>query len=136
MPAPETTKTIPACLTGTFAQSLAAMNDGQVLVDLDDALREATRAALDATQKAKITLDLVIVPAGVGIGDTPLIRIEDKIKVSLPKKPREKKSLFFADENFNPTRRNPNQDNLKLETIDGGKISKADILPTAATAAQ
>jgi hypothetical protein len=35
------------------------MNGGNVLNDLDDALREATKAALDAGGKSKVTLELV-----------------------------------------------------------------------------
>jgi len=109
---------------GTFVKTIAAMNDNQVVNDLDDALRDATRAAIMSSQKSKIVLELTIIPNGTGAGDTPLVKITDKIKVSLPKPARVKEPVFFADDEFNPTRRNPNQEEMRLESIEGGLNSK------------
>lgn len=110
---------------GVFVSTLAAMNDGQVIRDLDDALRDATRAALDAASKSKITLELTITPSGIGTGDTPLIKITDKIKKQIPNPARDKEPVFFADEDFNPTRRNPNQEEMKLEVVQGNQPAPA-----------
>jgi hypothetical protein len=116
----------PAGTSGVFLNTIAAMNGGTVMNDLDDALREATKAALDAGAKSKVTLELVISPNGTGAGETPLLKVEDKIKVSVPKKPRQP-SVFFGDDEHNLTRRNPNQEEMKLTGLDGGKITKADL---------
>jgi hypothetical protein len=113
--------------SGVFLSTIAAMNGGNVLHDLDDALREATKAALDAGGKSKVTLELVITPNGTGAGETPLLKVEDKIKISVPKKPRQP-SVFFGDDEHNLTRRNPNQEEMKLTVADGGKISKGELI--------
>jgi hypothetical protein len=131
---PELTQKLPlanAALAGVFGTTIAVMNDGKVLEDLDDALREATKAALNATAKSKITLELTIIPNGTGVGDTPLIKIVDKIKTTLPKPSRDKEPVFFADDNFNPTRRNPHQDEMKLEVRDGGSTPALKETPRA-----
>jgi hypothetical protein len=120
------TPTPPPATSGVFLTTIAAMNGGTVMNDLDDALREATKAALDAGAKSKVTLELVISPNGTGAGETPLLKVEDKIKVSVPKKPRQP-SVFFGDDEHNLTRRNPNQEEMKLTGLDGGKITKADL---------
>lgn len=116
---PPNLKNTPPASAGVFVSTIAAMNDGQVIRDLDDAIREATKAALLASAKSKITLELTVVPNGIGVGDTPLIKITDKIKVSAPKPARDKAPVFFADDNGNPTRRNPNQDEMRLTAIEG-----------------
>ncbi|GEM_PF-3728967 len=120
--------------SGVFLATIAAMNSGTVMNDLDDALREATKHAQDAGAKAKLTLELTIIPNGLGAGDTPLLKVVDKIKVSLPKKPRQP-SVFFADEESNLTRRNPNQEDMRFASIDGGKITKSDIAQGVAKSA-
>lgn len=128
---PELTQKLPiasAALAGVFGSTLAAMNDGRVLADLDESLREVTKAALGAGAKAKLTLELTVMPNGTGVGDTPLIKIVDKIKTTCPKPARDKEPVFFADDSFNPTRRNPNQEEMKLTALDGGKaITREDV---------
>lgn len=113
-----------AALAGVFGSTLAAMNDGRVLADLDEALREVTRAALGAGAKASVTLQLTVMPNGNGVGDTPLIKVVDKITTKCPKPARDKEPVFFADDNFNPTRRNPNQEKIQFEELEGGKSDK------------
>lgn len=102
------------------------MNGGAVMTDLDDALREATKAALDTGAKAKVTLELIITPNGTGAGDTPLFKVEEDIKIKKPKRKRPA-SVYFADDDSNLTRRNPRQEEMKLTSIDGGAISKTDL---------
>lgn len=117
-------------LAGVFGTTLAAMNDGRVLSDLDEALREVTKAALGAGAKATVTLQLTVMPNGNGVGDTPLIKVVDKITTKCPKPARDKEPVFFADDNFNPTRRNPNQEKIQFTEIEGGqsdKITSADL---------
>ena len=115
-----------SALSGVFIQTVATMSGGKVCAKLEDALREATKAALEAGSKAKISVEFTITPNGLGAGDTPLFKLDAKVKRTLPEKP-EQSSVYFADDEFNLTRRNPRQEEMRLEAIDGGKITKADI---------
>lgn len=114
------TQNSPSAPSGVFVSTLSAMHSGKVLADLDDAMREVTRHVQSAQAKGKLTLTLSIVPNGTGAGETPLFKVEDSVKVTLPKKPRVGQT-FFADDDSNLTRRNPHQDEMKLVSLDGGK---------------
>jgi hypothetical protein len=111
-----------SALSGVFVNSIASMNNGEVVNDIDDALRQAVRASLASAKKSRVTIKLDIVPAGEGVGGTPLFKVVDDIEVKLPKKQRSKSPVFFADDDCNLTRRNPKQDEMKLEALDGGKV--------------
>jgi len=119
--------------SGVFVSTLAAMHAGKVLTDLDDALREVTRSVNDSQKKGKLTLELVIMPNGLGAGETPLFKLDEKVKVTLPKKPRPSQS-FFADEENNLTRRNPNQDEMKLSVVHNENSNSNDKAPNQKTA--
>jgi hypothetical protein len=129
-------------LSGVFVTSIATMNNGEVVNDIDDCLRQCVRAALQAGKKARVTIKLDIVPAGEGVGGTPLFKVVDEIDIKLPKKPRSKSPLFFADDDCNLTRRNPKQDELRLEAIEGGatsagsKLTREDLRTAGLTAAE
>src|SRR5262245_37275600 len=97
-------------LSGVFVNSIATMNNGEVVNDIDDALRQAVRAALTTAKAAKVKIELAVIPAGEGVGGTPLFRVEDDITLKLPKKKRSKAAVFFADDDCNLTRRNPRQE--------------------------
>lgn len=121
---PEKTNTSePKGVTGVFVSTIGAMHQGKVLVDLDDALREIVKSCTTSGAKGKLTLTIIVTPNGVGASETPLFRLDDEIKVSLPKNKR-KPSIFFSDENANLTRRDPNQDEMKLTSMDGGKAEQ------------
>jgi len=100
------------------------MHSGKVLADLDEAMREVTKHVNESQKKGKLTLTLTIVPNGTGVGETPLFKVEDSVKVTLPKKPRVGQT-FFADEENNLTRRNPHQGEIQLVSVDGGKATAA-----------
>lgn len=122
--------TIPSpAISGVFLNNLAAMNSGAVLNDLDDAMRSATKAAQGAGAKAKVSLEITVVPNGEGAGGTPLFKLDAKIKVGLPQTPRPP-SVFFADEDGNLTRRNPKQEEMKLTVSEGGGFTQS---PSATT---
>jgi hypothetical protein len=141
---PATATTAPAdttALSGVFIKSIATMNNGEVVNDIDDALRQCVRAAQAAGKKARVTIKLDIVPAGDGVGGTPLFKIVDEIDVKLPKKARTKSPLFFADDDCNLTRRNPKQEEMRLEAIEGGatregpRLTRDDLRTAGLTAA-
>ena len=122
---PTTAPLAAAALSGVFVNNIAAMNDGEVINDIDDALRQATNAAFLTKKAAKVKIVLTIEPAGEGVGGTPLYRVVDDITCTLPKKKRNKTSVFFADDDGNLTRRNPRQEEMQLQTITGGKSDSA-----------
>jgi hypothetical protein len=98
--------------------------------DLDDALREVTRHVATSQAKGKLVLELTITPNGTGVGEVPLFKVDDNVKVTLPKKKRLSQS-FFADEESNLTRRNPNQDEMKLTVVSDNPGAKAPALKAA-----
>jgi hypothetical protein len=133
---PEVTIINPPPVTpGVFLDTLRTMGGGRTLLKLEDALREATKAAREAGAKSKINIELIITPNGNGVGETPLFKVTGKVKRTLPEIP-DPASNYYADENDNLTRRNPHQDEMKLTALDGGKITKADLTqqPTGTTA--
>lgn len=114
------TSTPPNAPSGVFVSTLSAMHGGKVLEDLDDALRELTQGVNNAQKKGTITLELTVTPNGVGVGDTPLFKVKETIKVKKPVKPRQEQT-FFADADNNLTRRNPHQEDIRFTVRDGGK---------------
>lgn len=121
----------PVPLSGTFVSLISTMDHGQVAADIDDALRAATQAAEETGAKAKVTLELTIIPNGVGAGDTPLFKVEAKPKITLPQKARTPQN-FFKDDDGNLTRRNPRQEEMKLTAMEGG-AKKAEPAAPAVT---
>lgn len=119
----------PNAPSGVFVSTLSALHGGKVLDDLDDVLREVTIAANASQKKASIILELTVTPNGVGVGDAPLYKITEDIKKKVPKKGRQAQT-FFADENFNLTRRNPAQEEIRWSLVSGG-AKPADV-PQAA----
>lgn len=115
---------------GVFLTTVAQMGSGRTLEKLEDALREATRAAREAGAKSKVSLELTISPSGEGVGGTPLFKVTGKVKKTLPEKP-EPASNFFADEHDNLSRRNPKQEEMRLGVMEGGVVSKADLKQAA-----
>lgn len=107
--------------SGSFVSTLAALKNGQLITELDDALREVTQAVADTKLKGVVTLTIEIAPGGVGLGETPLYRITPDIGQKIPKKP-ESSQVFFTDEHFNLTRRSPNQtEDTRLTVVSDGK---------------
>jgi hypothetical protein len=126
---PEATESTPSVTPGVFLETIRTMSGGRTLLKLEDALREATKAARESGAKSKINLELIIAPNGTGVGDTPLFKLTGKVKRTLPEKP-EQASNFYADENDNLTRRNPTQEEMKLTALEGGagaKITKQEL---------
>lgn len=109
----------PATPSGVFTSVLGSMHRGQVVVDLDDAIRQVTQAVSETQKPGELTLKLKILPNGVGTGEVPLYKVEEDIKVKLPKVGR-KPSVFFADADHNLTRRNPKQEEIAFAELPGG----------------
>jgi hypothetical protein len=114
------TSTPPNQPSGGFVSIITTHKSGDTAAKIDDVIREVVKA-VNATQlKGSVTVKLGIVPNGVGVGDTPLFKIVPKISKSIPEKP-EQGQAYFADENNNLSQRNPNQGEMKLRIVHGGK---------------
>ena len=110
----------PTATSGVFINTISRMSGGRTLVKIEDALREATRAARLSAGKAKVTIELTVAPGGLGVGDEPLFKVSGKVKKTLPEVP-ETASNFFVDDDDNLTPRNPRQEEMRLTAIDGGR---------------
>lgn len=124
-----------AASSGVFVSTLAALSHGQSLVDLDDALRELTRQVQIKGAKGKLVYTIEVVPNGNGVGDIPLFRVVDDLKVSLPKTKRNGET-FFADDDNNLTRRHPGQAEMKLTLVPAVKPAAPGVAAAAQQAAQ
>lgn len=98
---------------GVAVSTIASMHNGKTSDDLDDSLREVVAGVVASKLKGKVTLTLIIEPAGSGVGETPLYSVDADIKVSVPKKRRQKQS-FFVDDHNNLTRREPGQTEMRM----------------------
>lgn len=113
---------------GAFANLLAGMKRGAVLNDLDDTLKEVVTAINLTNKPGAIILKLKIVPEGKSDSESPIYAITEDISVKKPRKSRGV-AKFFGDEDGNLMRNDPKQEELKFNSIEGGKKD-----PTEATA--
>jgi hypothetical protein len=105
-----------AAIDGAFLAMLQNHRRGGVLSDLAEAMREVTEAVQATGKGGVVILKMKIRPASKG----GALVVEDEVKTTLPKESGEG-SIFFADENHNLLREDPNQKTLPLRTVDGGK---------------
>lgn len=122
----ETDQVSPA-IDAAFTSLLTQHRGGQVLTDLSQAMRDAIEAAQLQNKPAGITLKMVFKPAANG---SNAIVVADKIKTTLPE-PKPVTSFFFSDANGNLHRNDPNQRELPLRTITGGKPVEVETLRRA-----
>lgn len=117
--------------SGVFASTLTALYGGSLLTKLDDAIRELTESVGANQAKGELVLKLTIAPAGQGVGDTPLYKVVDEVKVTLPRA-KSKGQTFFADEHGNLSRRSPNQAELGFRanpTLRSGGVGLEEARP-------
>lgn len=115
----EATRIIPAQVT------LNSLRDGQVMNELAQAIHDATKGVRDLNQAAKVTLTLDLMPIkGIDQGlREPPINVVAEVIVKLPKPPLPS-TLFYVDENGNPTRTpTARQPDLGLTIAKGGTAS-------------
>lgn len=107
--------------SGVFVSTIATLKNGSFVNELDDALRLVTEAVNECQKKGSITLQLTVMPNGVGLGGYPLFQVVPNITPKAPRK-AEKAQSFFADEEYNLTRRNPSQEDFKLSAVKDDEI--------------
>lgn len=96
-------------------QVLDDLNNGQTPTDLAEALQDAVAAVKKTGKVATISFQLKIRPGNRG--EVQKVEIEDCIKCNLPTSDRAK-SFFFVDSENQLSRRDPNQPELDLKTIE------------------
>lgn len=106
--------------TGVFVSTMSVIKNGQTLARLEDYMREVTKAVQDTQRAGSVTLNISIEPNGLGVGEQPLYKITATPSRKVPEHP-EKGQSFFADEEGNLTRRNPQQAEMKLSVVSGGQ---------------
>lgn len=80
--------------------TIAEMRGGLLNEELAEALQKATDAVRTTGRKAKVTLELTIIPYDGDPGEIERIAIADKVTTKLPE-PKKRDSIFFIDSNNN-----------------------------------
>jgi hypothetical protein len=97
-----------AVQTRPFADVLQSLNKGRVHSELSDALQQLVAAVKETGKKGSISLTLTVAPVPKSDG---LFDVADNVVLKAPK-PARKSSFFYADDEANLVRNNPNQDEL------------------------
>ena len=108
----------------SFSQTLANLQRGDTIEQLDELLTEALQASNDTGKVSKVTVTLTIKPNGSGT-----YKIQDDIKSTLPKFDKEP-TVLFTDGNQQLVREDPRQQKLNLEHIDAGTPTELKQIPT------
>lgn len=110
---------VPAPRMRPAFDTIKEVHAGLLVDDMDKALHAACCAVAATGKAAKVTITLEIVPADKEV-NTERVFFAGKVESKLPKLPRAR-SLFFLDENQNPTLGNPRQRDLELREVGGGE---------------
>ena len=100
-----------------FIQTLSRLNKGGSCEELDAHLARLTQQIRATGKAGSITIKLSIKPVN---SDGEMVEISDKISIQEPDLPR-RSSLFYTTEEGTLSRQNPNQAELPLESVEGGK---------------
>lgn len=95
-----------------FAAFLQEHRNGGLHGELSDTLAEVVRSALEHRKKGKITITIDVAPNA----DGQTVVITDNVVPKIPLGERGA-SIWFADEEGNVSRRNPNQPELPLREL-------------------
>ncbi len=99
-----------------FTTTLAEMRGGLLNDDLSEAMNKAAAAVRETGRKAKVKLELTILPFDGEPGEIERVAVTDKLTVQLPEK-KKRDSVFFLDSNNNLQRQ---------QTIAGVESEAAD----------
>lgn len=110
-----------------FSVLLNQQRGGKCLTELSRLMREAIAASQELGKPAVLTLKIAVKPAANG---SNAVVVADKIKVTLPE-PKPQTSFFFSDANGNLHRNDPNQRELPLRAVTGGKAVEVETLRRA-----
>lgn len=103
-----------------FADFMRELARGRVHEELSEQLHELLAAVRDTAKPGTLTLTLKVNPVR---GSERQIMIADKVEAKLPK-PDQAPTLWFIDNNGNPSREDPQQ--MRFETMQAVKEGSAD----------
>ena len=106
----------------SFLNLLQNHRRGQVLNDIGQAMRSVVDAALLTGKPGGVTIRILIAPTNSGA-----VEIQDDIKTTMPKA-RKTSTLFFLDEAGVMVRNDPNQLEIPLRSVEGGKTVDVETL--------
>lgn len=94
--------------------TLNALNDGHVMSELAEAIHDAIAAVNEYNKAATVTLTVTIAPMKKEgrLVDAPLL-LSGEVSTKLPK-PEPAQTLFYLDDDGNPTRTQTRQPDLPL----------------------
>jgi hypothetical protein len=96
--------------TRPFADVLATLNKGRTHTELSEKLQQLVGAVIETGKKGSITLQITVEPTKT----EGLLEVSDNVTVKMPTFARAA-SIFFADDEFNLTRNDPNQSSLPFD---------------------
>lgn len=102
-----------------FAASLQEMDRGRTHADLSEALHNLTGAVVELGKAGELVLRIKVSPLGA---DTTQLKVTAAIALKLPQ-PEPKASIFWADDDGNLSRNDPQQLTL-------GELHSADLTTT------
>lgn len=103
-----------------FAAALQEMRKGGLHTEMSDELAALVQRVMETGKKGSITLTLTVDPV-----DDQTAKVTDKIAVKTPRFDTAA-TTYFPDEHGNLNRNRPDQPELPLREIEGGKSDKSD----------
>ena len=107
-----------------FLNIITSHRNGAVISDISGALKKVTAAVQLTGKEGKVVITMKLRPASSG--DAGTLVFEPSLKTVLPEvKPAG--SIFYADDDFNLVRDNPNQASLDLKVVEAKPASAAPL---------
>lgn len=97
---------------GKALESIAAMRDGKLSIELDASCADVIAAVQATGKKGEVVLKLVFEP--VPKGEPHMMFVSDTVTIKIPKLARSA-TMFYATEEGGLTRRDPRQPELSME---------------------
>lgn len=98
---------------GTVLDLLTDIDNGNLVLDLEEVCKQVSQASMETMKKGSITLKIDFDPDP----KSEAIRISASLKHAIPVKPRKAK-LFFVEADGTLTRSNPRQHDMFVERVD------------------
>jgi hypothetical protein len=104
-------------IKNSFISTLNELRSGRGVNELSERLAELVGAVKETGKAGTLTLQLKIAPAIAG--DVSQLFVSDVIKLAVPQ-PMRSATLFYPSEENTLLRRDPNQRELELRSVEGG----------------
>lgn len=115
-----------------FFEVLRELRKGKTLAELTEKIHELVAEVRAHGGSGTLTLSITVTRMK-GIRDDRIVSLSPKVALKLPKTPDES-SLFYADAGNSLHRSDPDQTELQLSAVDGGKKSDVPVTNEGATA--